>query len=291
MILRSRDWRTGVIFAVLAVALSCVPAHAGRPREIRYIGPPVSTLNSYLYTGGMYAQITLGTKEGLVQLGPEGGLIPAQAERWEISEDRLSYTFFLRRDNRWYDGTTVTAPDYRAAFIYQMEPGRESKWLWDTPLQYVVKAMDFRNGAARGDEVGVDVPDDFTLRFRLARPYPAFMNAMVTGSMFPIHRGSLEAYGDAWHKPPNYQGNGPYRIVEWELNSHIILEQNPQVQPAPGQSGADTQPVRGQTAGRLSERRDRLRAAAVDCGYLLRQTPSRTERRTGPDAHERTLLR
>lgn len=227
MTLGSMPWRTGVLCGMLAAALFITPAHAGRSKEIRYIGPPVSTLNSYLYTGGMYAQITLGTKEGLVQLGPEKGLIPAQAERWEVSEDRLSYTFFLRRDNRWYDGTTVTARDYRAAFIYQMEPGRESKWLWDTPLQYVVKAMDFRNGAAREDEVGVDVLDDFTLRFRLARPYPAFLNAMVTGSMFPIHRGSLEKYGDAWHKLPNYQGNGPYRIVEWELNSHIILEANP----------------------------------------------------------------
>ena len=224
----SMVWRAAVLCGMLFGALSGPSALANRPREIRYIGPPLSTLNSYLYTGGMYAQITLGTKEGLVQLGPEGGLIPAQAERWEVSEDRLSYTFVLRRDNRWYDGTTVTARDYRAAFIYQMEPGRESKWIWDTPLQYVIKAMDFRNGAAREEEVGVDVLDDYTLRFRLARPYPAFLNAMVTGSMFPIHRGSLEKNGDAWHKLPNYQGNGPYRIVEWELNSHVILEPNPQ---------------------------------------------------------------
>ena len=223
----STGWPGGFACGILVAVLFVTSAQAGRLREIRYIGPPVSTLNSYLYTGGMYAQITLGTKEGLVQLDPEGALIPAQAKHWEVSEDGLTYTFVLRRDNRWYDGTSVTARDYRAAFIYQMEPGRESKWLWDTPLQYVVKAMDFRNGAAREEEVGVDVPDDFTLRFRLARPYPAFLNAMVTGSMFPIHRGSLEEFGDAWHKLPNYQGNGPYRIVEWELNSHIILEPNP----------------------------------------------------------------
>lgn len=221
----------GMWTAVLCGMLALTPlgrvARAERPREIRYIGPALSTLNSYLYTGGMYAQITLGTKEGLVQLGAGGGLIPAQAERWEVSEDRLTYTFILRRDNRWYDGTPVTAWDYKAATVYQMEPGRESKWIWDTPLQYVEKAMDFRNGAARVEEVGVDVVDDYTLRFRLAKPYPAFMNAMVTGSMFPIHRGTLEKYGEDWHRLEHYQGNGPYRIVEWELNSHVILEPNP----------------------------------------------------------------
>lgn len=119
----------------------------------------MSTLNSCLYTGGIYAQITLGTKEGL---------IPAQAERWEVSEDRLAYIFIFRRGNRWYDGTSVTAWDYKAAFIYQMEPGRGSKWIWDTPLHYVEKAMDFRNGAARAEEVGVDVVDDCTLRVRRA---------------------------------------------------------------------------------------------------------------------------
>ena len=131
----------------------------------------------------------------MVQLGPEGGLIPAQAERWEVSEDRLTYTFILRRANRWYDGTLVTAWDYKAAFIYEMEPRRESKWIWDTPLQYVEKAMDFRNGAARAEEVGVDVVDDYTLRFQLVKPYPAFMKAMVTGSMFPIHWGRWKSTG------------------------------------------------------------------------------------------------
>jgi oligopeptide transport system substrate-binding protein len=176
----------------------------------------------------MYAQVTLGTKEGLVQLAPDGrSLVPAQAERWEVSEDGMTYTFYLRKDNVWYDGTPVTAWDYEAAFIYQTEPGRQSKFTWDTPLPYVERVMDFRNGAARAEEVGIDVLDDYTIRFRMGLPYPAFMNAMITGSMFPIHRGSLEKYGEDWHKPEHYQGNGPYRIVEWELNSHVIVEPNP----------------------------------------------------------------
>ena len=214
--------------ALLVSVTFAVTAEAGRAKELRYISPALSTMDSYLYTGGMYAQVTLGTKEGLVQLGPDGqSLVPAQAEGWDSSEDGLTYTFYLRKDNRWYDGSVVTAWDYKAAFIRQMEPGRESKWTWDTPFQYVIRALDFRNGAAREEEVGIDVLDDFTLRFRLAKPYPAFMNAMITGSMFPIHRGSVEKYGDEWHKLENYQGNGPYRIVEFELNSHVILEPNP----------------------------------------------------------------
>jgi len=220
-------YRHCIVLWAFLVAVTFSAAGAERRREIRYIGPLLSTLDTYLYTGGMYAQVTLGTKEGLVQLSPEGRLVPAQAERWEVSEDGLTYTFYLRRDNRWYDGSTVTAHDYRAAFLYQMEPNRQSKWMWDTPLQYVKKALDFQNRAARAEEVGIDVLDDFTLRFRLAKPYPAFMNAMITGSMFPIHRGALARHGDQWHKLEHYQGNGPYRIVEWEMNSHVILEPNP----------------------------------------------------------------
>ncbi len=220
-------YRRNIILCFVLVVTIFGGARAERRREIRYIGPLLSTLDTYLYTGGMYAQVTLGTKEGLVQLGPEGKLVPAQAERWEISEDGLTYTFYLRRDNRWYDGSPVTAHDYKAAFLYQMEPNRQSKWTWDTPLQYVERALDFRSGAARAEEVGIDVLDDFTLRFRLAKPYPAFLNAMITGSMFPIHRRALAKYGDQWHKLENYQGNGPYRIVEWEMNSHVIMEPNP----------------------------------------------------------------
>ena len=214
---------------VLCITLSLGSiARAERPKVLRYIGPALSTLNSYLYTGGMYAQVTLGTKEGLVQLGPDGrSLVPAQADRWEVSEDAMTYTFYLRKDNVWYDGTPVTAWDYKAAFIHQLEPGQQSKFTWDTPLPYVERVLDFRNGAARAEEVGIDVLDDYTIRFRLGLAYPAFMNAMITGSMFPIHRGSLEKHGEDWHKPEHYQGNGPYKIVEWELNSHVIVEPNP----------------------------------------------------------------
>ena len=175
----------------------------------------------------MYTQVWTGLKEGLVYFGKDLSTVALQSTGWTISDDGLEYTFTLRDDNVWYDGTPVTAQDYVTAVIYQLTPGRESKYGWDSPFASLVNAGDFRAGAAEADAVGVDAVDDTTIKFTLLRPRPDFVNALVTGSCYPLQTAAWEEFGDDWVKLENFQGNGPYMVDEWVMEESMTLSPNP----------------------------------------------------------------
>lgn len=203
------------------------PKPSGRAKEIRMIAGGFATLDSYLYSGGMYVQCFTGIKEGLVEFGQDLNPTVLQAEKWELSGDGLEYTFKLRKDNKWWDGTPVTAKDYVAAIIEQLTPGRQSKYGWDSPFSSLVGANEFRAGAAKAEDVGAIALDDYTLQFKLVRPRPDFINALVTGSCYPLQKASVDKFGADWVKLENFQGNGPYKIASWVLNESLTLVPNP----------------------------------------------------------------
>ncbi|TVS11007.1 MAG: oligopeptide ABC transporter substrate-binding protein OppA, partial [Wenzhouxiangella sp.] len=60
--------------------------------------------------------------EGLITRAPDGSLIPGVAERWEISEDGMTWTFFLRENARWSNGDPMTADDWLFSFRRIVNP-------------------------------------------------------------------------------------------------------------------------------------------------------------------------
>jgi ABC-type oligopeptide transport system substrate-binding subunit len=202
-------------------------ARAQETKELRFIGPEVTTLDSYQYSGGWFMLNTLGLKEGIADFDDDWNVRPLQAEGWEAAPDGLSYTITLRQDNKWFDGSPVTATDYVTSVRYQMTPGQATKFQNDSPYAYLENALDYYNGAASAESVGAVAVDDYTLQFKLERPYPAFITVLAMTSCFPMHTGALEQFGDKWSEQANFQGNGPYMIDEWVLQSHISVVPNP----------------------------------------------------------------
>ena len=64
------------------------------------------------------------TFEGLVKYAPDGSVVPALAESWDVSPDGLTYTFHLRSDAKWSDGKPVTAGDFVYAWKRVLTPAR-----------------------------------------------------------------------------------------------------------------------------------------------------------------------
>ncbi len=153
-------------------------------------------------------------------------LVPAAAERWQVSDDGLTYTFHLRDDARWSNGDAVTAEDYIFAWRRAMLPDLASVY---TPLMYRIRgARDFfdwrneqieqyasiREQARRADQardepevarqlwamteqrfretVGLSAPDDRTLVVELQRPAPYFPLMTTFATFLPVHRASVE---------------------------------------------------------------------------------------------------
>jgi len=163
--------------------------------------------------------------EGLVGYTPEGELVPATAESWAVSGDGIEYVFTLRTGARWSNGDPVTADDFVYSYRRLVDP--------DTAAVYVQSIAEVDNaeaimaGEAEPDTLDVEAVDSQHLKIRLRRPVPYFISLLTHPSMFPVHRASIEAHGDAHARPGNLVTNGAYRLLDWQVGAYIEIERNP----------------------------------------------------------------
>ncbi len=137
-------------------------------------------------------------------------MTPLIAERYEVSDDKLSYTFHLRHDVTFSDGVPLTAKDVKFTFDKIMDPK--------------VDAPQLRNYFV--DITSVDQVDDFTVRFTCAKPY--YLHAVMVGST-PIMPEHIYGSGDFNNHPNNRMpiGCGPYVLERWKTGLELVLARNP----------------------------------------------------------------
>ena len=165
--------------------------------------------------------------EGLAGKDPETGQArPAVAERWDVSEDRLVYTFHLRSDAIWTDGRPVTAHDFVYAWIRVLDPKTASRYA--SPLYLIENAEAFNQGKLTDpSHVGLRALDDHTLEVRLNAPASYFVHVTTNPMFYPAPRWAVEKYGTEWTRPEHIVGNGPFRLVEHRIHDRIVTERNP----------------------------------------------------------------
>jgi len=162
--------------------------------------------------------------EGLVVRGADGHIIPGGAESWEVSEDGLTWTFSLRADARWSNGDPITAEDWLYSFRRVVDPATGSRF--SILLNPVLNAEDIIAGRRPAEELGVSVVDELTLEMRLEAPNPLLAEVLTHNVAYPVHRPTVEAYGDRWPRPGAMVSNGPYKLEELAMQSHIRLVRN-----------------------------------------------------------------
>lgn len=141
--------------------------------------------------------------------------VPGLAERWEISDDGLVYTFYLRRDVDFHDGTAFSAEAVRVNLDRIANP--------DTVSQKAVFLL--------GPYEGTKVVDEYTARIHLDRPYAPLLDALSQVYLGMASPAALEKWG------ADYQfhqvGTGPFEFVEYVPNDHLTLVRNPDYSWAP----------------------------------------------------------
>ncbi|HMI97144.1 MAG TPA: peptide ABC transporter substrate-binding protein [Micropepsaceae bacterium] len=161
---------------------------------------------------------------GLTTEDADGNPIPGAAERWEESEDGITWTFHLR-NHLWSDGQPVTAQDFVFAWRRMLDPKTASNYAY---FFYPIKnAEPVNTGKMPGNALGVRAPDDKTLIVELEHPVPFLLQFMMHVTTYPLPRHVVEPKGDAWTKPGSYVSNGPYTLTEWNPNDHVTLVKNP----------------------------------------------------------------
>ena len=199
------------ILCLLLAALA-FPAFAAEPRPggtlvvaggtgLRHLNPAVQS--------GAHAGLGVQLFAGLVRVDDEFRPRPYLAERWEVSDDGLSYAFHLAPDARFHDGTPITSDDvaFSLALVKQHHPF----------------------GIAMFDAVDrVDTPDPRTAVIRLARPHPALMQSLVPLLMPVVPRHVFGDGRDPKTHPMNAApvGSGPFRFKKWVRGQYVILQRN-----------------------------------------------------------------
>ena len=204
--------------ALVAPALAEVVYNRGSAAEPESLDPHKT---STIYE----AHVLRDLFEGLVMQNNKAELIPGAAESWIISDDGKTYTFKLRADAVWSDGSPVTAEDFVYSFRRLQDPATAAEYA--SMLYPVVNAEEVNTGKAKPEEIGVKAIDATTLEIQLKAPTPYFLEMLTHQAAYPVNKASIEKDGADWIKPGNLVSNGAYTLAEWVPNDHIKMIKNP----------------------------------------------------------------
>lgn len=162
---------------------------------------------------------------GLVASDSEGKTVPSMATEWS-NVDQQVWTFKLRDDVKWSDGTPVTAHDFVFALRRLTDPATSSPYGTYLVDAKVVNAKAISEGKAAPDTLGVKALDDYTLQITTTDPVPYFADLMMLPATYATPKQAIEKYDSKWTDPANIVVNGAYKLADWQVNSHIILKRN-----------------------------------------------------------------
>lgn len=187
-------------------------------------GSEPKTLDPGLNSAMDSASVINNLYEGLFR-NVDNQIIPGIAERYELSEDLLTYTIKLKPTN-WSDGKPLTANDFVYSWKRAMDPVTASEYAFQ--MFYIKGAQEFYNGTVTADAVGVKAIDDLTLEVTLIAPTAYFVDLLTFWTYFPVREDAVAKGSDgSWALDPNSViSNGPFMMTAYNQGESIILEKN-----------------------------------------------------------------
>ena len=201
------------------------------------IGPNPETLDPALNSAVDGGNMLITLFETLLIIDQDNKVQPGQAEKYDVSEDGLTWTFTMRDGLKWSDGSELNAKDFEYTFKRIATPdvgapyGETVVGMIDGYQDAIGNPDDEGKTTTKPDpeKLNVKASDDGkTLTVKLAYPCSYFDKIVAFGTMSPVQKATVEANGDAWAtKPETYVCNGPYMISEWTPGERIVCKKNP----------------------------------------------------------------
>lgn len=181
---------------------------------------PEGTLEPGLVLALVTGWLSENLHAGLLKYDEDTNLTPYVAERYEISDDNLTYTFYLRENAKWHNGRPIVASDFKQGWERYLDPDIAAQAGADY-LGSIVGAEDILDGKTE-ELAGVEVVDDHTLKVTTVEPDPAFLLRMATPFAWVVPPESVVEGQPEWVDQP--VGGGPFKFVEWKTNEKVVLE-------------------------------------------------------------------
>ncbi len=134
---------------------------------------------------------------------------PWLAEKWEISPDQLTYTFWLKKGVKFHDGTPFNAEAMKFSFDRMVNPDTKSR----------------SARAAMGPYKSSEVVDEYTLKVNFSQPFGPFLDSVSSVILAPVSPAAVQKWGPDFGDHP--VGTGPYVFKEWVKKDHVTITKNP----------------------------------------------------------------
>lgn len=172
-----------------------------------------------------YLAYSVSALDELLSYDEDGEIEYRAAESYEVNNDSTVWTFHLREDALWSDGSPVTSADFLNTITRALDPASGSGYA--NYLFPIENAEDIYNGEADMSALGVETPDDYTLVFHLTEPCVYFLDLL----RLPVYTPSCSQYADSvdsgWDKDADTSlANGPFCLAEYVPDQYFVLEKN-----------------------------------------------------------------
>ncbi len=281
--------RTISLLLVLILILLSFSACQEEETEIQIYYPVTedfAALDPQIVSGSSSKMIDYNCFEGLVRVNSDGEIVAAGADNWTVSDDSLTYTFYLRKDAKWYltnsskeemsdsdpqksdlpanFDTRVTANDYAFGLKRALDPSTNSadgKY-----LSAIKNGTEVLNGTKTTQELGIEVLDDYTLKITLDRADPNFLYYLTRLAAMPCNEAFFNACKGRYGLAMEYMlCNGAYIVYRWTQGSLIRLEKNPLYT---GNEPAQNERVWVYYISDASTVPNKLESGTYDAGYI-----------------------
>jgi len=218
--------RFGLSASLLAFSLTAVSAGAAENVLRRPNSAEPESLDPQKITGLSEANVVRDLFEPLITLDADRHPVAGAASSWDVSPDAKTWTFHLRPDEKWSDGTPLTATDWVYSFRRLVDPATGAAKF--DQIRSVVNAEEIANGHEKEiTKLGIVAIDATTLRFDLKQPELILPLLISDVGADPIPRAAVEKWGNQWTRPGHIISNGPYVLDSWEPHDKITLHKNP----------------------------------------------------------------
>lgn len=210
----TKHWLRLVLVGLLGLA-ACTANPADEPQSAKIVYGltlNVSGIDPHINRSTELGIVLRQVYDTLIYRHPETReFVPGLAQSWEISEDGLTYTFTLREDVTFHDGTPFNADAVAANLARILAPETSSQ----------------RARFLLGPIVGYEVIDEYTIRMVLSQPFEPFLDALSQVYLAIASPNALAEYAD---EPLRYQyhqvGTGPFAFVEYLPEDRIVIRRN-----------------------------------------------------------------
>lgn len=201
------------------------------------VGPNLETLDPALNSAVDGGNMLITLYETLLIIDKDNNVQPGQAETYTVSDDGLTWTFTMRKDLKWSDGTELNAKDFEYAFKRVCDVNLAAPY-----AETVCGMIEGYNDAVGNpnkdgkptttpdiDKLNVKASEDgTTLTIKLAYPCSYFDKLVAFATLSPVQKATVETNGDSWATDPaTYVCNGPYMIESWTPGERIVCKKNP----------------------------------------------------------------